>query len=465
MITGFGVQYYQIMQPPLPDFNTGILMEISFQLANLSLARQSSTSGLLQEASSAQMGGQTSPSLPQPYRFVATLWFTALVCGLSAASIAMSVNQWLNNMLTPTAIYRSGASSCEQLRIWNLRHETFRKWCLANVVEIPSLLLQIALVLFLTGLVGYLWQLDPHVAIPALVLVALLLLFQFLATITPLFVAYSPFTSLQSRMMLRVITPLVIIPARQIAVRITFLLWANNNFPSIGDLLFRTYRLYLVRLQDIMALQTYGHNTRVQDESAYLQSEEGIAIDHTILANALSLIGNHERLRPIINITLGTMSSNESFKSMVAVCKRRPPILSNDVSGPLWAHGSEEDNIYITMANIVTMRISKHLCGPPDEHGTQKAKSQHVMKTALDALDHSLGAIRDAAPGAQSQKALEAYRGVFSLLSLSCKMDYDMVEEIITLIWRYDDYIVIDTPKGEHRMSAVHKGSVPCGST
>ena len=332
-------------------------MQISLQLANI--ANQSSPLQL-GEASGAQVGSGGPPSSPQPYRFVAILWFTALVCGLSAASIAMSVNQWINNMLTPTALARSGSGPCEQLRIWNLRHETFRKWRLAIIIEIPSLLLQIALVLFLTGLVGYLWQLDSQVAIPTLALVALLLLFQFIVSVAPLFVSYSPFTSLQSRTLLWIVTPLVIKPAYWIGERVCFWLWYHiDNFQAVENLLFRTRSFYSDRLEDIVAAQSYVHNSWAQEESAFLRSKEGLAIDNSIMANSLSLIHDHSILRPIIEICQHKMLPEQSFANLVTMYKRMPPILSDDVRTPPWATDPETVGIYNRLHADVVKHIKK----------------------------------------------------------------------------------------------------------
>ncbi|EPS99755.1 hypothetical protein FOMPIDRAFT_1077997, partial [Fomitopsis schrenkii] len=193
VITGFGVQYYSILQPP-PDPNMQILLQISRQLEVI----VNHTTG---SSSQAFLPAHSSASIPPPTAapaYVATLWFAALVCGLGAASIAILVNQWLNNLLTPTAL--SGNGSHEQLRIWNLRHQTFRTWRLAALIDIPSVLLQIAVLLFLVGLVGYLWQLNnTDIAIPITVLFVLLFLFLLATTCIPVFVPYSPFISPQSK--------------------------------------------------------------------------------------------------------------------------------------------------------------------------------------------------------------------------------------------------------------------------
>ena len=359
-------------------------------------------------------------------------------------------------MLTPTALARSGSGPCEQLRIWNLRHETFRKWRLAIIVEIPSLLLQIALVLFLTGLVGYLWQLDSQVAIPTLALVALLLLFQFIVSVAPLFVSYSPFTSLQSRTLLWIVTPLVIKPAYWIGERVCFWLWYNiDHFQDVEDLLYQTYSFCSRRLEDIVAAQSYVHNSWAQEESAFLRSEEGLAIDNSIMANSLSLIHDHGILRPILEICLQNMLPEQSFANLVTMYKRMPPILSDDVNTPLWATDPETLGIYKKMHAGVVKYIKQEFEDHDVGDGINRGKAAPDYKDfALIALDYSLGIHREATVEGQSG-ALEVYLQLFDLLSPRVQLSNDIASEILKLIWRYDDYFLIRDKAGESGITPI----------
>ncbi|TFY67622.1 hypothetical protein EVJ58_g1509 [Rhodofomes roseus] len=134
---------------------------------------------------------------PILHHYVAALWFASLVCGLASASIAISVNQWLNYMLTPAGLVEFGPR--QKLRIWNLRQLTFKKCHVAFIIGIPPVLLQLALALFLIGLVGFLWTLSIIIALPTLILVALLLAFQLAMLVVPAVLAYSPFQSPQAQ--------------------------------------------------------------------------------------------------------------------------------------------------------------------------------------------------------------------------------------------------------------------------
>lgn len=136
---------------------------------------------------------------PALHRYVAALWFTSLVCALAAAVVDILLVQWLNQLLTPAGLGDIAVGPRQRLRIWNLRQATFRKWRVEIIHGIPSFLLQIALSLFLAALVGFLWSLDLGVAIPNLVLVILVLLFQATTLVVPAIIAYSPFQTQQAQ--------------------------------------------------------------------------------------------------------------------------------------------------------------------------------------------------------------------------------------------------------------------------
>ncbi|EPS99743.1 hypothetical protein FOMPIDRAFT_35472, partial [Fomitopsis schrenkii] len=134
---------------------------------------------------------------PVLHRYVAVLWFAALVCALTAASVAMSATQWLNYLLTPAGLVEFGPR--QKLRIWNLRRLAFERWHLEFVLGIPSVLLQVAVTLFLVALVGLLQSLSLDIVLPILVLVCLAVLFQLMTLIVPAVVVYSPFQSPQAQ--------------------------------------------------------------------------------------------------------------------------------------------------------------------------------------------------------------------------------------------------------------------------
>ncbi|KAI0808253.1 hypothetical protein C8Q74DRAFT_1187781, partial [Fomes fomentarius] len=120
-------------------------------------------------------------------------WFCSLICSLAAASISIMVKQWLNQ-------YATGMDSVspEIARLRQFRYDNLRKWKVAEIMMLLPILLQGALVLFLVGLILFLWPLRMGVAIVAGVLVALLLLFIIITAILPTFMDHCAYQSPQA---------------------------------------------------------------------------------------------------------------------------------------------------------------------------------------------------------------------------------------------------------------------------
>ncbi|KAH9926014.1 uncharacterized protein B0H18DRAFT_827358, partial [Fomitopsis serialis] len=170
VLTAFVGAYYAVLLPP-PDFNTVILERISEQLGNTS-----SNPDIAPTSSSSPF-----PSAPPAPRWIATLWFASLVFSLGAASIALAVNQWLNFHAE-----QSGLRTTQQkVRTWQLRRDALNKWKVEFIVGLLPCLLQVALILFLIGIMGYLWVLGPDIAVLSTVLVGVLLLFLASTSVLP----------------------------------------------------------------------------------------------------------------------------------------------------------------------------------------------------------------------------------------------------------------------------------------
>ncbi|KAH9926036.1 uncharacterized protein B0H18DRAFT_876826, partial [Fomitopsis serialis] len=199
VLTAFVVQYYAVLLPA-PDFNTAILERIlSVQLGNIP------TNAVVAAANSANpvpvpmvltnSSSANFPSPPAAPRWIATLWFVALVFSLSAASVGLAVNQWLNFHATEKAGLQDAS---QKAWTWQLRRHAMDKWQVESMVSILPFLLQVALVLFLVGIVGYLWELGLDIAVPSTVFVGALLLFLAFTSVSPAFVGYSPYKSPQA---------------------------------------------------------------------------------------------------------------------------------------------------------------------------------------------------------------------------------------------------------------------------
>lgn len=144
----------------------------------------------------------SSTAVPAHVISVNVLWFSALVLSLSAASLAISVSQWLHHHVD-----RAPSHSRQSVRLWYFRHSMFNEWNVQLIISLLPVLLQTSLALFLIGLVELLWTLNAIVAGVVTVLVAVLLLLSMLTAVVPAFVPRCPYKSQPALWCFRAIRP------------------------------------------------------------------------------------------------------------------------------------------------------------------------------------------------------------------------------------------------------------------
>ncbi|KAI0661958.1 hypothetical protein C8Q70DRAFT_614898 [Cubamyces menziesii] len=129
--------------------------------------------------------------------WVNSLWFSALVCTLSASTIAIMVRQWLRQ-------YGSGllGNSRTTARLRQYRYDNLHRWHAPLIVTLLPVILQLALVLFLLGLLIFLWSL--HTIVAAITSSFIIATFACIAasTILPAVKAHCPYQSPQARCLL-----------------------------------------------------------------------------------------------------------------------------------------------------------------------------------------------------------------------------------------------------------------------
>ncbi|KAI0698824.1 hypothetical protein C8Q76DRAFT_633950, partial [Earliella scabrosa] len=157
VLTAFNVQSYTLLTPDPQDRLLDTLQQISAQLGSLSFSVNpsfvnSTTPAIIQTP-------VPPPQAPRSAVWLNTLWFSSLIFSLSAASIGIMVKQWLNE-------YSAGlsGSSRQTARLRQQRLNSLIKWRVGSIVAILPVLLQIALVLFFSGLLILLWGLNDVVA-------------------------------------------------------------------------------------------------------------------------------------------------------------------------------------------------------------------------------------------------------------------------------------------------------------
>ena len=161
------------------DASTAVLQQISAQLSSFSVSLPFINSTHVHRPLDDIRAPFTAPLSAV---WLNALWFSSLICSLASASIALIVKQWLHELTTGLS-----GTTRESARRRQYRHNNLIKWRVDAIVRAPSILLQIAVVLFLSGLIILLWTLHVTVAIVGTILVSALFLFMVIVTILPAF--------------------------------------------------------------------------------------------------------------------------------------------------------------------------------------------------------------------------------------------------------------------------------------
>ena len=221
VLTAFNVQSYQLLQSAPTDATVALLQRISTQLDSFSVS--SSFVNSTQQSQPVEV-------LTPPFRasssavWINTLWFSSLVCSLASACIALMVKQWLHEL----SVGVSGDSrECARRRQYRL--DGIIRWRIGAIVVVIPIVLQLALVLFLAGLVILLWTLHGTVAAITSSLVGVLFIFQFAVTVMPSFEWDCCYLSPQALMVYSVVRP-IHNATRALLVRASWL-WARLEPP------------------------------------------------------------------------------------------------------------------------------------------------------------------------------------------------------------------------------------------
>ncbi|KZV94616.1 hypothetical protein EXIGLDRAFT_611447, partial [Exidia glandulosa HHB12029] len=115
-------------------------------------------------------------------RAINCLWISSLIASLSTALIAILAKQWL-------AFYP--VSDRENLREWaqlrQYRFDALKQWHVPVLIAVVPVLLHLSLMLFLAGLVVFLWDIDTGTMILAVVLSAATYGLYGFTTLSPVF--------------------------------------------------------------------------------------------------------------------------------------------------------------------------------------------------------------------------------------------------------------------------------------
>jgi len=195
VLTGFIVPLYVLLQPLSSDATTQALlilfaqqMAISTESSILRASFEHGNLTLPTEISS--LSSTSTTNVPASTISTCSLWFAALICSLGAASIGIAVLLWLHHHLE-----RKATTPRQSAYIWHMRSRGLAIWQVRKIIDVLPLLLQLAIDLFLIGLVQLLWTMNHIVAAISMALVAILLVISLGTALVPAFAPRCPYRS------------------------------------------------------------------------------------------------------------------------------------------------------------------------------------------------------------------------------------------------------------------------------
>ncbi|GJE94772.1 hypothetical protein PsYK624_109440 [Phanerochaete sordida] len=187
ILTAFAQQSYQLLQPDS--------METTNQLLAYALAERASSSSAHPRilARITNILATENTFIPSTSaRWINALFFISLVLGLAAALLGILAKQWLREYMhwnSPLALPR------ENILVREMRYEAWQLWNVEATISAIPALLEVAMILFLVGIIILLWTLDDVVAIAVTVVIAAFLLVVAVFTVLPVFSDRCPYKS------------------------------------------------------------------------------------------------------------------------------------------------------------------------------------------------------------------------------------------------------------------------------
>ncbi len=187
MVTSCTIESYSWLQDDSTDLSLKVLTQISLQLSSLTI-----NAGFINStAPPVLLSSPGAPSSPTSVALkVNTLWILSLTLSLIAAFYAITVQQWLRRAGLPQHL-----SVRDSVRLRQLRYDGFYSWRVSPIVSLLPILLQVAVILFLVGLLLLLYSVNSGIALIFTIVSGIPMLFFLIMTLIPLFLTRCPYKS------------------------------------------------------------------------------------------------------------------------------------------------------------------------------------------------------------------------------------------------------------------------------
>jgi len=174
-VTAFCIESFQALSQSSADTTNIFLLAISQQLANSSapIASMTMVEGFTAATSDIQIN---------------VLYFISLALALSVSSVCILGKQWIREYQKDVSV-----SPCDAVRIRQARFDSLEAWKVPQIMAGLPVILLIALMLFFSGLLIQLWNVDNHTtALVVSVVVSLTVALVIVTTVVPGWVSMQP---------------------------------------------------------------------------------------------------------------------------------------------------------------------------------------------------------------------------------------------------------------------------------
>jgi hypothetical protein len=176
VLTAFVVESYQSLQEDYTQTSAELLRQISRQLANSSVPAVPDSSHFQAQRSDVRVN---------------VCWFVSLLFSLVVALFGIFLKQWMRTYMKWTDV----TPDREAVAIRQFRYRGLETWRLVTILTLLPTLLQLSVILFLSGLLVFLWNLDRMVAHVMAVLLGITFLLVAAVTVLPAVFKSCPFRS------------------------------------------------------------------------------------------------------------------------------------------------------------------------------------------------------------------------------------------------------------------------------
>jgi hypothetical protein len=176
VLTAFVVESYQSLQEDYTKTSADLLRQISHQLANSAVPAAPESSHFHAQQSDVRVNA---------------CWFVSLLFSLVVALFGIFLKQWMRTYMKWTDV----TPDREAVAIRHVRYRGLETWRLGAILTILPTLLQLSVILFLSGLLLFLWNLERMVAIVMAVLLSITFFLVATVTVLPAVFKSCPFRS------------------------------------------------------------------------------------------------------------------------------------------------------------------------------------------------------------------------------------------------------------------------------